>query len=175
MASYWNLVESAGRIAHIERLRRIPATARIYTKADGSIYQAGEILKNPDMGRTYRRIADQGVADFYEGAIASEIVADMKLHGALLGKEDLHQYKTWNCAPLSGRYCDYEIATTQLPGGGAMVLEMLNILSHFDLKAMGGGHSRAVQQDDVTCMPLIVENYRLLSQIKVHPFVQRRK
>ena len=40
---------------------------------------------------------------------------------------------------------------------------------------VSGGHSRAVQQDDVTCMPLIVENYRLLSQIKVHPFVQRRK
>ena len=137
VASYWNLVEPAGRIAHIERLRRIPATARIYTKADGSIYKAGELLKNPDMGRTYRRIADQGVADFYEGALASEIVADMKLHGALLGKEDLHQYKTVNCAPLSGRYCDYEIATNQLPGGGAMVLEMLNILSHFDLKAMG--------------------------------------
>ena len=137
VAGYWNLVESAGRVAPIERLRRIPATARIYTKADGSIYRAGEILRNPDMGRTYRRIVDQGVTDFYEGAIASEIVSDMKLHGALLGKRDLLQYKTENCAPLSGRYHEYEIATNQLPGGGAMVLEMLNILSHFDLKAMG--------------------------------------
>ena len=39
VAAYWNLVEPAGRIAHIERLRHIPATRKIYTHADGSIYK----------------------------------------------------------------------------------------------------------------------------------------
>ena len=137
VANYWNMVESAGRIAHIERLRRIPATARIYTRQDGSLYKAGEIFKNPDMGRTYRRIADAGVDDFYTGSIAAEIVADMKQHGALLDQRDLAEFRTESVEPLRGRFRDFDIATNQLPGGGAMVLEMLNILSHFDLEDMG--------------------------------------
>jgi gamma-glutamyltranspeptidase/glutathione hydrolase len=137
VAAYWNLVEPAGRIAHIERLRKIPATAAIYTKPDGSIYKAGEILKNPDMAKTLRRIASHGVDDFYSGAISNEIVEDMSKHQALLGRVDLQQFKTERRSPLRGQFSGYEITTNQLPGGGAMVLEMLNILSHFDLKGMG--------------------------------------
>ncbi len=137
VAAYWNLVEPAGRIAHIERLRQIPATAAIYTKTDGSIYRAGEILKNPDMGRTLRRIAEHGAQDFYTGSIAADIAADMMSHQALLGLEDLHQFRTEHRPPLCGEFDGYEISTNQLPGGGAMVLEMLNILGHFDLKGMG--------------------------------------
>ncbi len=137
VASYWNLVEAAGRIDHIRRLTDIPATARIYTKADGSIYKVGELLKNPDMGKTYWRIAENGVDDFYHGEIAQIIAADMKKHDGLLSLEDLNQFQTEDREPLRGTFHDWELATNQLPGGGAMVIEMLNILSHFDLKAMG--------------------------------------
>ena len=136
VANYWNMVESAGRIAHIERLTRIPATASIYTKDDGSIYKAGEILRNPDMRRTLRRISEKGV-DFYRGEIAADILADMAGHNALLGEDDLSQYETETPTPLWGRFHEFDISTNQLPGGGTMVLEMLNILSHFDLKELG--------------------------------------
>jgi len=137
VASYWNLVEAAGRIPHIEQITHIPATAKIYTKLDGSIYKAGEVLKNPDMAQTYRRIAEHGVSDFYQGALANEIVKDMARHDALLDRDDLEAYKTEAPEPLWGQYLGFKIATNQLPGGGAVVLEMLNILSHFDLRAMG--------------------------------------
>ncbi len=137
VASYWNLIEAAGRIPHIEQITRIPATAKIYTKPDGSIYKAGEVLKNPDMARTYRRIAKHGVSDFYEGALANDMIEDMERHNALLGKKDLTSYETETPGPLWGQYHGFDIATNQLPGGGAVVLEMLNILSHFDLKEMG--------------------------------------
>jgi len=136
VADYWNLTESAGRIPHIERLRHIPATAGIYIKEDGTLYRAGEIFRNPDMGRTYQRIADNGVSDFYQGEIAAEIAADMRTHQALLTIDDLREFKTETPDPLWGSFAGYDIATNQPPGGGAMVLEMLNILSNFDLKAM---------------------------------------
>jgi gamma-glutamyltranspeptidase/glutathione hydrolase len=35
-----------------------------------------------------------------------------------------------------GRYRDRTITTNQPPGGGAMLLEMLNILEHFDLASL---------------------------------------
>jgi gamma-glutamyltranspeptidase/glutathione hydrolase len=137
VASYWNLVEVAGRVPHGERLTRIPATAKIYTTDEGRIRKAGELHRNPDMGRTYRRIAEHGVEDFYEGGIAREIDIDMRTNGALLSLADLGQYETIDARPLWGEYRGHRIATNQLPGGGAMVLEMLNILEHFDLTGMG--------------------------------------
>ena len=42
------------------------------------MHKVGELLRNPDMGRTYRRIATHGVDDFYRGEIARRIAADMK-------------------------------------------------------------------------------------------------
>ena len=93
-------------------------------------------MKNPDLGRTYQRIADEGVELFYSGVIADQIEADMQANGGLLSKQDLAA-----CAllkpPLTGTYRGFDIATNQLPGGGLMVLEMLNILENFDLASMG--------------------------------------
>lgn len=134
---YWNLTELAGRVPHIEQIRRVPATAAIYIKADGNPRSPGEMLKNPDMGRTLERIATSGVDDFYIGALARDIDTDMRANAALLAAADLAAYQTDTLEPLWGGYRDYGIATNQLPGGGAMVIEMLQILDHFDLASMG--------------------------------------
>ncbi len=144
VAYYWNLVESAGRLPHIERLTRFPATAKIYLKPDGNVRKAGETHRNPDMGRTYRRIADDGADSFYRGEIANEIDADMKTNDALLSIEDLNAYQTEPNEPLWGEYRGHRIATNRLPGGGTMVLEMLNILEHFDLASMGHDSARYI-------------------------------
>jgi gamma-glutamyltranspeptidase/glutathione hydrolase len=137
VSAYWNLVELAGRIPHIEQIRRYPATAAIYITEDGTPRKPGEILKNLEMGNTLRRIAKGGVEDFYRGSIAADIDRDMKANSALLSSEDLAAYQTETVPPLWGEYRGYQIATNQLPGGGAMVLEMLQILEQFDLAAMG--------------------------------------
>ncbi len=134
---YWNLVEHAGRAPHIEQLRATPATAAIYIKNDGTPRQVGELHKNPDMGTTLERIARDGADDFYHGALADLIDADMRANDGLLRREDLETFATEAMEPLWGEYRGRRIATNQLPGGGAMVLLMLNILSHFDLKAIG--------------------------------------
>ena len=78
VAYFWSRPSEHGRIARIRGLNEYPATAKIYIKPDGKPRGVGEILRNPDMGRTLRRIAQAGVADFYTGAIAREIDADMK-------------------------------------------------------------------------------------------------
>lgn len=134
---FWNLVEGAGRAPHVERLTRNPAARRIYVKPDGTLYGIGERLRNPDMGRTYRRIAADGVDDFYHGRLADEIVADMEANGGLLRHEDLAQVAVTDSAPLVGTYRGRTVATNPPPGGGVMLLEMLNILENFDLAAMG--------------------------------------
>jgi gamma-glutamyltranspeptidase/glutathione hydrolase len=126
--AFWNEVPSAGRIAHREYLARNPGARQIYCKPDGSIYRLGEVVRNPDMGRTYRRIAEHGVDDFYTGAIAAEIAADMAANGGLLAAEDLAAVTAAEAEPLWGSYRGHRVATNNPPGGGVMLLEMLNIL-----------------------------------------------
>ena len=133
---FWHQPAIAGRIERMRVITDDPASAKIYLKPDGSLHEVGEVLRNPDMGRTYRRIAERGISDFYKGEIAQAIAADMRAHGAL-GLEDLRTCSTEHSVPLEGTYRGFQLFTNQPPGGGLMILEMLNILEQFDLRAMG--------------------------------------
>ncbi len=135
--SFWMQPSVCGRIERIRVLTEHAATAKIYLKPDGSIRRVGEILRNPDMGRTYRRIASEGVGDFYNGEIAHRIDADMRAHGGMLSLADLAQCRSDEVAPLWTTYRGLRVATNQPPGGGLVIVLMLNILENFDLAAMG--------------------------------------
>lgn len=137
MAAYWGQVPTESRAPHQDFLSAIPATRRIYAKPDGSVRKVGEVLKNPDMARTLERIARHGAEDFFEGGIAADIDADMRAHGALMTAGDISASKPEIGQPLWGSYRGHRIAANPPPGGGVKLIEMLNILEHFDLAAMG--------------------------------------
>ncbi|NNF79110.1 MAG: gamma-glutamyltransferase family protein [Rhizobiales bacterium] len=134
---FWSRGSECGRIARIRGLTDYPATAKIYIKPDGTMYEVGEPLRNPDMAQTYRRLAEAGADDFYEGKIARQICDDMRANGGLLCLEDLAACETDTTLPLWTSYRGYDVATNPLPGGGLMIVIMLNILENFDLAAMG--------------------------------------
>src|SRR5262249_15913272 len=58
-----------------ERIRWTRESRRIYTK-EGRLYSLGEVIANPDLARTYERLAEVGPEDFYKGEIAATIAAD---------------------------------------------------------------------------------------------------
>ena len=89
------------------------------------------------MASSYQRIADGGADVFYHGEIAAQIDADMRANNALMSKQDLADYETETAAPLWATYRGLDVATNRPPGGGVMLIEMLNVLECFDLKAMG--------------------------------------
>ncbi len=135
--AFWMQPPQYGRIERVRVLKDCPATAKIYLKPDGSIRQVGEVLRNPDMGRTYRRIASEGVDDFYRGTIARRIAQDMAEHGGLITMDDLAACRPEIAGPLWTTYRGHRVATNPPPGGGLLIVLMLNILEHFDLAAMG--------------------------------------
>ncbi len=137
VSAYWNEGPVWGRIAHTEYLTRFEATREVYLRPDGRVPGVGDTVRNPDMGRTYRRIAEHGAEDFYTGGIAARIVADIERGGGLLSAEDLARATPDETEPLWGTYRGHRVSTNRPPGGGVMVLEMLNILENFDLAAMG--------------------------------------
>jgi gamma-glutamyltranspeptidase / glutathione hydrolase len=134
---FWTRREGMGRVEMIDRLAFTPAGKRIYFDAAGAVHDLGARVRNPEMAQTLRRIAEDGAEIFYSGAIAETIAADMARHGGLLTYDDLKNYRTTRSAPLRGSYRGLATATSQPPGGGVMLLEMLNMLENFDLAALG--------------------------------------
>ena len=134
---WWVEGATFGRADNVSRLRFSETGRSVYFHSDGSLRRVGEQVVNADLGRTLRRIAAEGSKVFYHGEIAEQIAADMAANGAKLSMEDLTSYETVRNDPLKGTYRGLEISTNHPPGGGVMVLEMLNIVEQFDLAAMG--------------------------------------
>ena len=126
-----------GRLELVDKLRLTQPGRRIYFRENGELRRPGDIVRNPDMAHTLRRIAEDGADIFYHGDIAHRIDADMRENGGLLSAVDLADYETTRNVPLWGDYRGYRIATNRPPGGGALVIEMLNILENFDLAELG--------------------------------------
>jgi len=142
---FWTQPDPMGRVQTIDRLRHTEAGRRLYVAADGRPHEMGARVRNPDLARTLRRIADHGAEIFYTGDIAREIAEDMRRHGGLLSLDDLGRYKTTRVDPLWGEYRGYRVATNRPPGGGVMLLEMLNVLEHFDLAGLGHNSAEYVR------------------------------
>ncbi|MEM7092294.1 MAG: gamma-glutamyltransferase family protein [Actinomycetota bacterium] len=137
VSHWWTQGAALGRAEVSDRLSFSATGRSAYFGADGAPKELGEHVANPDLARTLRLIAEQGADVFYRGEIADRIDADMRANGGLLRKEDLESYALTRTEPLRGSYRDFEIATCHPPGGGIMLVEMLNILEHFDLAGMG--------------------------------------
>ncbi len=111
---------------------------RVYGKAGGAArWQAGDRLVLKDLAGTLRRIAEEGPDAFYRGAIAEQIVAEMKASGGLIGRADLAGYTAKLRTPLHATYRGYDIYCPPAPAGGVCLVEILNILENFDLRKQG--------------------------------------
>ncbi len=134
---FWSEEGTMGRVGTRDRIAYTPASRALYCRDDGSPKRVGDTVRNPDYAAVLRLIAAGGADVFYRGEIARTIAADMRDNGGLLSAEDLRDYRPRRLAPLWGDYRDYRIATNNPPGGGIMLVEMLNVLEHFDLAALG--------------------------------------
>ncbi|MGI9477545.1 MAG: gamma-glutamyltransferase family protein [Hyphomicrobiaceae bacterium] len=134
---WWRTPGLFGRVDNAKRQAFSKTGRAVYFHADGRLKVTGDHVANPDLARTLTRIAKDGIDVFYRGEIAERIEADMIENGGLLRKADLEAYRTLHSAPLTGTYRGYDIATCQPPGGGIMLVEMLNILENFPLAELG--------------------------------------
>ena len=128
---------------HDEDLAKFPDSKRIFQR-DGTLYEAGEIFKQPELARTLERIAEKP-DDFYKGAMAREIAEEVQHGGGLITAQDLAGYEVKERQPMKGTYRGYEIISAPPPSsGGITMLEALNILEGYDLRHMGNGSADAI-------------------------------
>ena len=103
----------------------------------GEPLRAGDRLVQRDLARTLERLAKDW-RDFYRGETARLIVRDMQASGGLLTAADLRAYRPVRREALRGSYRGVEVLAAPPPSsGGQVLIEALNVLEGYDLKAAG--------------------------------------
>ena len=149
----------AGTIARVaEKLGRFPSSRAVFFKGDKPLVE-GELLRQPDLAQTYEQIGANGSAWFYRGPFADATAEWMKANGGLLSAEDFQKYSPQTREPIKSSYREHEIVSFPPPSsGGVHVLQILNILEHFDLK----------QMDEATRLHVIAEAMKLAFADRAH-------
>ena len=118
------------------KIAKFPSTTKIYFK-DGKPLEMGDTIKNPDLARTLRAIAAGGAEPFYRGDIAKNTAAFMTANGGIISESDLADYQPFEDAPVHVSYRGADVYECPPNSQGFVMLEALNILEGYDLKAMG--------------------------------------
>ncbi len=141
----------ASYIAESKKILKYPTTVKIYLP-NGQPPKAGQILKNPDLARTLRKLVEAEKANqskgrhealkaardrFYKGDIAHDLAAFSEANGGLFRYDDFAEYSVEVETPVSVNYRGYQIYKNPSASQGPAELLALNLLEGFDLKAMG--------------------------------------
>lgn len=150
----------AGRLAGVaEVIAEFPASAALMLDAEGKPHPVGHLHKQPELAKTYRAIANDGIGYFYRGAFAQAVDDWMRANGGLVTRDDFAKYYVALREPVVSRYRGYEVVGFSPPSsGGVHVAQMLNILEHFELSKM----------DEATRAHVIAEAMKLAFADRAH-------
>jgi gamma-glutamyltranspeptidase/glutathione hydrolase len=124
---------------NFETIKKFPACAAVYLK-DGLPYEVGDTIKNPDLAKTLKLVAQKGPDAIYKGEIAQKIAEEVQKQGGIMTVDDLANYKIQIRKPVVGTYRGYTIMSVPpASSGGTHLIELLNILENYDLKNTGYG------------------------------------
>ncbi|MBH0006087.1 gamma-glutamyltransferase [Psychrobacter sp. SWN149] len=128
-----------------DRLQKWPSTKKVFFKSDGSAYQPGERLKQPELARSLKLIAIQGADGFYKGETAQKLVKAVNEAGGSMSMQDLSDYEAIAREPVKGDYRGYEIVSMPPPSsGGIHIIQILNILEGYPLKDYGQNSAQTI-------------------------------
>lgn len=129
-----------------------PNLARVFAP-DGEWADAGTLMKNPELAKTYRIIAEEGPDAFYKGSIAKEMVDYMQANGGLWTMADLANYQLLWVEPATMKYRDYTVYGCPPPSSALTWMEMLKIAEGYDWSK--------IQDNSLEYLHLMVEIQRL--------------
>ncbi len=120
-----------------DKIIQYPEMQSVYCTEDGLPLEAGALLKNPDLAKTLRLIAEGGTEAFYTGEVAQAIVDSLAKYDGVMTLEDLAGYEVETLTPVSSTYRGYQVISAPPPSsGGTHLIEILNILEQFDVASL---------------------------------------
>jgi len=109
------------------------AAARDRYLPGGRPMRIGEVMRQPEYGRTLERVARGGPDEFYRGAVASEMAADFAARRALVTSADLETYQVQVAEPVQGSFRGLTVYSSPPPSHGVVLVTMLNLADEMDL------------------------------------------
>lgn len=111
-----------------------------------NLWNAGDLLLQPELAETLKRIQKVGEKEFYEGKTAELIVGEMKLGNGIIQRKDLKNYKTKERKALVFDYKNHQVVSMPMPSsGGTLLAQMLKMVSYEDLSKYQMNSEEAVQ------------------------------
>ena len=107
--------------------------------ADGELPEIGSTRRRPDLARSLQAIAERGAREFYEGALAAELVRGLSEAGSPLRAKDLAATVARVEAPLYLPYRDGVLVSQPPPAQGVSTLQIMGLLAQFDLQHLPQG------------------------------------
>jgi gamma-glutamyltranspeptidase/glutathione hydrolase len=113
-------------------MKQFPDSAKIFLHGSDQPLKQGEIVRQPDLAATIKRIQKHGWREFYEGETAHLIDADMAAHNGTIRYDDLRNYKAIERDPVEGAFRGNRVLSMPpSSSGGTTLIEMLNIFETF--------------------------------------------
>jgi len=132
-------------VQELPGIRANPKTAEVFLKdGDPGMAHGETVLRQTDLARTLRAIADEGVGEFYEGETAQKIISFVNDQGGILDAADFAAFRPSVVEPLRSSYRDYTLLGVPLPSPGLTTIQCLRMLEHFDLAGMGHNSADAL-------------------------------
>ena len=143
--------EFGGMLVSYQRILALWAPSQKFFYPEGHPTPRGEIFQEPALAKTFRELAAaerkahgkrsdklRAVRDlFYKGSIAKQFAKYSESNGGLISYSDLANFHAETDAPKVGTYRGYEIVKPGFWTQGPVMIEALNLLEGYDLKAMG--------------------------------------
>ncbi|HEY1706800.1 MAG TPA: gamma-glutamyltransferase [Rhizomicrobium sp.] len=128
----------ANTIHSFAQVEKMPDLVRYFHHPNGKLYEQGEILKNPELAKTFRILAKDGGKAFYSGPIAQAIVDAVNhapVNKGVMTLADLASYHAVERQTVCGAYRGARICSMGPPSsGGVAILQMLGVLERFNAK-----------------------------------------
>jgi gamma-glutamyltranspeptidase / glutathione hydrolase len=112
-------------------LRRQPRAARIFLP-NGRPPRPGEIIVQPELGRTLRDVVEGGADVLYRGPVGKRVAKFLAEHGGLLDERDLADFAPEWLEPLTANWRGLRLYTMPPPSGGLQILQTLKLLEGID-------------------------------------------
>jgi gamma-glutamyltranspeptidase/glutathione hydrolase len=122
-----------------------PDVRALFTQADGTPIQAGDLLRNPAFGAALRHMAETGPRALLQPPLSTRIIERTQappLPGTL-EQADFDDYLPLRTEPVCGGFMAYTVCVPQPPSSGVSLLQLLALLERTDIAERGPEDAQA--------------------------------
>lgn len=129
----------------LKYFEQFPSSLKVFTK-NGEVYKEGDIIKQPDLGKTLTLIRDFKSDGFYSGKISNLLIKQINSTGGNVSQKDFDEYNVVEREPITSSYRGYDVVSMGPPSAGGLVLALLlNILENESFSLEQWGSSKYIR------------------------------